>query len=199
MLIIFLHLEKSGGTTISTHVKKYFAKGDYVINTNIQDDYDLLITLTKEKKEKIKFIYGHKAFYGMDTKFKLLNASYFTLVRCPAERMVSYFNYLVAYHGVFIPFTTWYKNMSSQSLISFYSQNSLTYHVFKNIPFLERIFNKDWFFYLRAKKVLRKCFFVGLTNELSKDMELICEWIGVPSKYWRKRLVAKDMPANHVI
>ncbi|MBD3279119.1 MAG: hypothetical protein GF390_00215 [Candidatus Pacebacteria bacterium] len=107
-LYIFVHLPKSAGTTLITHLQKNFpAKQLLEVNSNTLncqrlvfaiDEYQAAIkaklaSLSLQQRQNLRFIYSHgtvaHAFDQLSTK----KPFYLTFFRDPAERIVSLYNY----------------------------------------------------------------------------------------------------------
>jgi len=108
-IYIFLHIQKSAGTTFGFHVRHNLRKEEYIpgygnrffynIKTKKRDFCDgknkflnYINSLNQEQKDKIKIVFGHQVFFGIH---KLFNrpAIYFTFLRDPTKRMVSMYNF----------------------------------------------------------------------------------------------------------
>ncbi|MBN1168799.1 sulfotransferase family 2 domain-containing protein [Candidatus Woesebacteria bacterium] len=110
-------MPKCAGTTIAYHIEKNYSKieriylyADSVTNTPYDiasgnyDENKLPIevlnkkvenrikNMNKDKRSKIKILYGHHAFYGIHEFFDR-QPYYFTFLRDPLERTVSMYNY----------------------------------------------------------------------------------------------------------
>ncbi|MFC1686022.1 hypothetical protein ACFLZZ_03295 [Nanoarchaeota archaeon] len=120
-LYIFLHMHKTGGTTMVEHIEKNF-KPEEVLRLYPQEILklypkskykdnqaknffqqlgfarynkylkDYFESLSSERKSKIKVIYGHGVFYGIHNFFDK-EARYIAFFRHPMSRTVSWYNY----------------------------------------------------------------------------------------------------------
>lgn len=106
-MIIFPHIPKTGGTTFVNYVSSKL-KSDEVLILDYEKlrigpdsgkiyDYKKVVDkyflgLTKEEKDKIKFLTGHAVPYGIHKHFSQ-SAKYITFLRDPIERTVSLYNY----------------------------------------------------------------------------------------------------------
>lgn len=108
-LKIYLHVPKTGGTTIVRHIVKNYKENDVLqFKENIVDlkrfepkrDYDFYFnkikdhieTLTTSEKDKIKIIAGHIIPFGIEKLFGK-EAEYYVTIRRPKDRAVSFYNY----------------------------------------------------------------------------------------------------------
>jgi len=89
--VIFLHIHKTAGTTLNRIIdRQYPHEQDFFIKS--ADDYPLFETFTMEQRNRYRLIRGHMNF-GVH---KLLSKpfAYFTILRHPIERAISYYYYV---------------------------------------------------------------------------------------------------------
>jgi len=90
-IVIFLHIPKTAGTTLYQIVNRHYQKKD--IYTIWQDGtLDEFKNLDNSRKSQIRLLRGHAGF-GMD-KYLPKPAVYFTLLREPIERTISYYHFV---------------------------------------------------------------------------------------------------------
>ncbi len=91
---IFLHIHKSGGTSLMNSIDANYAKEKiYVIDgTDYRNSYDYFKKQPLSYRKKIDLLRGHH-FFGSH-QFLRKNAVYFTMVREPLARLCSLYNYL---------------------------------------------------------------------------------------------------------
>jgi len=89
--IIFLHLSKTGGTTLNGIINQQYAR-DTIFNMKGINSKDSFKQLSSSEKEKIKIFRGHMAFGLHD--FLSYPCTYFTLLREPTERVLSHYYYI---------------------------------------------------------------------------------------------------------
>ena len=91
-LLIFLHIPKTGGTTLNSIFRKQFMRDKLFDHDNYQNKRMKLEDLTEEEKKQIQAIAGHY-FYGIHHLFNK-RATYFTMLRNPIDRVISSYYYL---------------------------------------------------------------------------------------------------------
>ena len=150
---IFLHLNKSGGTTINAQMYKNLNVGEYI---HIGQPWikrkqrgKNFEKRSSSERRKVKFITGHKAYYGLHTYVKNKIPRYFTVLRCPAERLISYYNHEMS--GLSkkyrIPFIKWYNNRKKNEILEFYCEriknqnkkNTLNNYLIERLSELSRL------------------------------------------------------------
>ena len=124
-LYIFLHINKCAGTTLREHIRN-----------NLKDDEFLLLykhekpifkkkigkyikSLTKEKKDKIKIIFGHRVYYSLHKLFPDREVRYITFLRNPVDRTISHYNFTV----VRLKYGRFMKEITKKRLIKQYMEN----------------------------------------------------------------------------
>jgi len=102
-LYIHLHMPRTGGTTIGTHIRNNHKKEevlslDFYRNRSLRSNkiaHNFLMKLNKEEKSKIKYIIGHGVFYGVHKFFKDRDVRYITFLRNPLDRTISTYNHMI--------------------------------------------------------------------------------------------------------
>src|SRR5690554_2635679 len=93
--ILFLHIPKNGGTTFHSIIDRYYRKEDIftieVVNNHFMNT-DEFINLSDSERKKILLLKGHFNF-GFH-KYLFGEYNYITFLRKPAERVLSYYNYV---------------------------------------------------------------------------------------------------------
>jgi hypothetical protein len=102
-LYIFLHVPKTGGTTLNGHLAKhlkfdeeYVHVGrwgkDYWLKHDLQEWFDR----PQEEKDKAKFIAGHEVYYGIHKHVSNVEPRYILVLRDPLKRYVSGYHFMTS-------------------------------------------------------------------------------------------------------
>ncbi|WP_264740339.1 sulfotransferase family protein [Cytobacillus firmus] len=86
-LLIFLHIPKTGGTTLSTIISNQYKENEFK-KTKLQE----LQKFTEEDLGRLKCIAGH-GYFGVHEYFNR-SCSYFTMVRDPVDRVLSNYYFI---------------------------------------------------------------------------------------------------------
>lgn len=150
--IFFLHFPRTAGTTID----KIFSLNLYpenIIHIYSKDEYNKYSTIEIEKFQNIKYITGHLLLEKLNpTTFYGQKVRAFTILRNPAKRLFSEYNFL--------------KTWKNQHLYNFLNSN--------NISFSEYITSKDKLLFYRGKNFMTRCLSgdsLEKTNDLTASLE----------------------------
>lgn len=94
---VFLHIPKTGGTTLSAIFRRNYKPGELLDHESLAYVPVNWEGLSEEQKKNIKGISGHY-YYGIHESFAD-SATYFTILRDPVERLISMYFYLRTYPG----------------------------------------------------------------------------------------------------
>ena len=89
-MYIFLHISKTGGSTLQDLLYWNFEETSYTIGR--YGDNDAFIQLSDDEKRRYKLIQG-MVFYGLHDYIPE-PCSYFTMLRHPIHRLISHYYYL---------------------------------------------------------------------------------------------------------
>lgn len=91
--IIFLHIPKTAGTTLN-HIldRQYPARAVHKFGPHAQASVAAFKTMPQTDKARIQLLSGHMGF-GLHTAFPQA-ATYFTMLRDPVERVLSYYHFI---------------------------------------------------------------------------------------------------------
>ncbi len=70
-----------------------------------------------KNREKAKFISGHAAYYNLHKLVPNKKPRFLTLVRDPAERLISLYNKQMSFDKIKIPFEKWYASRRKHEMI----------------------------------------------------------------------------------
>lgn len=191
-LVIFLHLLKTGGTTIYGHVKNNLSDNKVAKNLPHKELFDKLFSKPKKDLDKVVFLQGHETYMGIHNRFTAKENIYFTVLRSPETRIISFYNYLVSLNGEEFDFDTWYYKTTKNYSINFLSKNQPIPRLLKLIPLSKFFITSNRIKYWQSKNVLNKCVLVSLTEQLDADLPLLFRLIGVKPEGWKNQYVSID-------
>ena len=98
-LIIFMHIPKTGGTTLNEIFKRPYTENEIYDHVPLEAMSKHFSQLKEEDKKRIKAISGHH-FYGIHDLFSR-PYTYFTMMRNPIDRVISLYYFLKTYPGYY--------------------------------------------------------------------------------------------------
>jgi hypothetical protein len=176
-LYLFIHLPKTGGTTINGHLARHLAWDEEVVHLGPWGDR----RRDQEGRpdptgwpagawERVRAVVGH----GVDGSTADLvagrEARYFTVIREPAERLVSLYNFQVSRSGTDLGFWEWHERFGA---------NRMTRRLRKAL---------DAGSPAELRDTLRRFWFVGVTEHLHDDLPHLFAAIGVPVTWTNRRV-----------
>lgn len=212
-IYIFVHLQKCAGTTFHRHIDKHIPVNQRLSFYDGYRTFDIpslgwryienrgdidacLSALSEEQKMRVKVIYGCDVYYGIHRYFKQ-TPRYISLVRNPATRVISDYNYFRKIAETALaeagqsPSVTYRKEMhriydemkGSGTPISFdawlekrSTPNYMVRHLIDK-GFIEadvlRVARRD------IGRALEKFFFIGLTDQYSTDATFLFYLLGI--------------------
>lgn len=91
--VIFMHLPKTGGTTLTRILEReYPAQHRFPLGAIVQKKIEEFKKLSPARRDKIHLLYGHMA-YGLHEYFPQ-GARYITVLRDPVERVISFYYFV---------------------------------------------------------------------------------------------------------
>ena len=104
MVKVFLHIQKCGGTSVGEYIKSKYKEDEYLELYTSKIPRNLVIGKTEPHSriksylesldlEKIKIVFGHGVFNGMEEYFSNQKVEYHTLFRNPIDRIISLYNF----------------------------------------------------------------------------------------------------------
>jgi len=144
MTYVFIRLIKSGSTTIVKHVNRH------------------------EHEDEI--IMSHRAYYPTAGK----DARYFTIVRDPADWLLSIYHHDAARQELDIDFWDWYEGGNNNAICPVYGNRNL----------LARWYSQ----YNDPYELLDNCWFVGITEKSKEFYPWLFNLWGLPVEYQNERV-----------
>lgn len=207
-LYIFVHLHKTGGTTLNKHIEKNYKKNEVLFLyhdklkldpfTSKKQNYKKLtekavLQLSKKQRKKIKVISGHFLPMGIHGYFgENRRVRYITIIRNPFQQAQSFYNY----------FMTLYSKEDQKG------KNKILYKYFlkinEKIPDFETWLDKKFgdikgsvvpqplekYFSSLGYK-LSDFYFIGITERLNKDLPFIFHLLGI-KKYFVNQNISEN-------
>lgn len=175
---VFVHLFKTGGTTITGHIALHLEKDkDWVLigthANKVREDAgeSQPIDWPDERRKVLKVITGH----GTDIRSHEIalgrEPRYFTVFRDPAPLMVSRYNFFLSRRQVEMSFDEWYPTRKPN----------------ENHRRMRRLL--ECTNYGEIREALRRMWYVGVTEHLDEDLPHIFREMGLPTE-WKNRRVA---------
>lgn len=217
-IYIFVHIPKTAGTTLIKNITKNLKPGESLelnpetlgVSENINKaKIEAAVNKLAKKKgknlNKIRFVYGHTVPYGIHKYFKR-SPRYLTIVRNPAKRIASIYNYLAGQYkygldnklkrrfkqvyfvnGKAKNFKGWYKRrflVDDQDLAllnTFQTLVKLGY--VRKASRTEKDFVKD----------LGKFYFVGITKNFNNDSLFLYDMLGIKKFFFSENISPKTV------
>ncbi|MDQ0218886.1 sulfotransferase family 2 domain-containing protein [Peribacillus cavernae] len=182
-LVIFLHIQKTAGSSLITFIKKQYTREKTWFGSE-----DKLQALSQNETEGLSCIGGHFR-YGIHEMFSK-PSTYITMLRDPVDRIVSYYYYLLNRpdHGKYqrakdLDFETFLNTFQTKT------SNFQTRRITGGNPDLET-----------AKKHLLENFsFVGLTERFEESLFLMKkEFDWTNTKYRNRNITSQRPDQRHV-
>ena len=104
MVKVFLHIQKCGGTSVGEYIKSKYKEDEYLELYTRKIPRNLVIGKTEPHSRiknylesldlsKVKIVFGHGVFNGMEEYFPNQKVEYHTLFRNPIDRIISLYNF----------------------------------------------------------------------------------------------------------
>ena len=111
---VFLHFPKTGGTTIIRHLRRHLAWDEEFIhlggwgnNYRLRHKRVDFLERTPEDRHRARILAGHQARFGIH-EYVGRKPRYFTILRDPAERILSAYNFRMQMEDRDVSFEDWY-------------------------------------------------------------------------------------------
>lgn len=177
---VFLHLPKTGGTTINGHLKHHMVWDEEIVHlAGWGDRYRReagrlpVAERSPEERSRIRVITGHDAFYGIHELVPGRTPRYLFLSREPADRLASIYNFRAARTQV-PDFWTWYRDQPVNPAFRWLRRRIPDARSFDDVA-----------------ETLRGFWFVGATEHLGEDLPRLFANLGVPVTWVDRRVAGR--------
>lgn len=214
-LYFFLHIRKTGGTTLVRELSSAYGKGEAVAlyrspangAKSRAEVIKYLNSFSKEEKEKFTVIAGHNVYYGLHELFPDREPRYIACFRQPVERTISSFNHRLRESPRVLEH---FGQLINDHEILDLEKNLAEYAMFHNHTFkflADRIFGTDYVdqkdehytdeqenqaILEKIKEILSHFYFLGITERSQDDFLFIADKLGV-NRYPTKKNVSKKI------
>lgn len=176
-LTIFMHIPKTGGTTLNKIFKKQYNFDEIYDHDSFKDKMIEHEKLTKEEKGKLKAVAGHY-LYGID-QFFAKEFNYFTMLRDPVDRVISLYYFLQNYPG--------YERVKKMTLEEYVLKEAEAYN-FQTVMVSGIPIKPDL---EKAKENLKTFTVVGLTEFFNESLFLLKKAYGWNDIHYKKHNITK--------
>jgi len=202
-LWIFLHVPKCGGTTLNAHLERHFTMDEQLVEfshwgrsyrrTHGRPEF---ADRPAEERARAEVLSGHQTWYNIH---KLVPGAreprYFTVVRDPAERCVSLYNFRWSRGHVRDDsdfdrwYDNWYRPRQTDTMVRFFAER-LYGSALPSDPG-QRL--------AMAQQLLTLCWFVTTTDRWNDGLDRISQAMGIPADWQRYRAAGNSipLPASH--
>lgn len=174
---IFIHIPKTGGTTLNTIFKSQYEPKQYLDHNFYIDRVTSFDQLTAAEKESIEAVAGHY-FYGTHEYFPKAHR-YFTMLRDPVDRVLSLYYFLQTYPG--------YERVREMTLEEYVKAEAEAYN-FQTIMICGLDVRPS---VTRAKKHLDTFAAVGITEMFDESIYLLQREFGWEHIHYKKDNITK--------
>lgn len=116
--VIFLHIPKAAGSTLSSVIQRQYEPGDTfrIDGFHIRESIDEFKKIPEAKKEKIRFLSGHM-FFGLH-EFLPQASTYITMLRNPVDRVISHYYHVIRHSNHYLYQEVTSRNMNLKDYVS---------------------------------------------------------------------------------
>lgn len=197
-LLIFMHLPKSGGTTVSAHLARHLTMDeDFIEFSNWGEVYRRENCRTPfarralAERQNARVLAGHNVNYGIHLLCPGRVPRYLTSVREPAERCVSAYNFQHSRGHAPACFEEWYDTQyrinRRSSTVRFFAERG-------SHSELEDAGNRQMLD--MAKTLLRQFWMVTTTCQLDELLSEICQSLDIPMDWQNQRVAGVSGPLD---
>jgi hypothetical protein len=185
MRVVYLlaHLPKTGGTTINVHLARHLRWDEEFVHLGPWGEHRRraegrrpISERTPQELRRVRVVSGHQVDGSTHDLFPDAEARHMTIIREPAARLVSQYNYRMSAPAAgVVPFEDWYAGIPRNPATRW-----LRRRFAPGAPFRDLL------------AVLRDFWFVGTTEQLDEDLPGLFAAIGVPQGHERVRVAGGD-------
>lgn len=176
---LFIHVPKTGGSTINRHLRTHLEFDNEFVHlgawgNSFREANDLppWRERTGVERARARVLAGHEVTVGDHDQVPGAEARYLTILRDPADRILSAYNFQMHQQQTYEPFWEWYES---------YPRNNA-------YKWLKRAFGLEGDLPPSAvMERLDRLWFVGVTEHLDDDLPHLFHKIGVPQRWVDQR------------
>lgn len=200
-LWIFLHIPKCGGTTFKAHVERYipleeqfFEFSNWGKEYRAERGFPEFADRSAEERAKARVLAGHNLGFGIH---HLVPGNrpvrYFSVLRDPAERCVSLYNFRWSRGSITTDFDCWYNDWYRPQQSNFQTRFLAARLFGGNLP------DDGQQHFAMATQLLGQCWFVTTTDRWNEGLDYIFAAMGLPTdwQHYRKAGDSKALPHSH--
>lgn len=175
-IYVFLHVPKTGGSTINRHLKMNLEYDETFVHlggggARYREEMDRpdWEDRSPEERNRARVLTGHRARYGIHQLVPDRTPRYVTVQREPAARIMSTYNFRMQRFDVDEDFDEWYAQYPRNNAFK-WMRNAL------NLPGSQS--------FAEVADRVRELWFVGVTEHLNDDLPDLFRHFGAPSDAW---------------
>ena len=181
-LWLFFHLPKTGGTTIDVHCARHLSMNRSFVTLSNWGDVALrrdglppFAQWDGGQRQSVRVITGHRTVFGLHRDFPGRPYRYVAILRDPADRILSRYNFNRSRNRTDLPFGPWYEN----EYLPHHRNAAVRFFADRLLPAPDGLERQ----YALATTLLDRCFFVGLTAHLNDDLPHLFRHMGLPTAW----------------
>ena len=178
---VFLHLPKTGGTTINAHLYKHLEWDEEFIHLGpwghryrTENGRPRPEERSVEELARLRVVSGHQARYGMNELLVGRTPRHLTILRDPADRVASVYNYQMGKQEP-VGFWEWYRQYPKNNAFRWFGKRLGGPRSMAEIL-----------------DTLSGFWFVGTTDHLDQDLPHIFQAMGVPGQWVNRRVAGAE-------
>lgn len=195
-LYVFVHLSKTGGTTLYKHLLQFFTSEDELVYLGPEGDIERkrlgrppLEERNEDERRRVQILIGHKVQLKLLKMMPWREHRLIFIIRHPVSRMISKYNYQMYLKNLQnnpVPFNKWLAELKPNAWdTSFWLCRRFLGMLPRTIRDITTRNNI-------TENLLRQFYFVSTTERLDQDIAFIFEEMGIPTKMERKNVGGKD-------